>query len=68
MKGGRVTQELHRICHRQIHALFSETELARTYNSAEALLEHPDVQSFVRWVRSKPDDFTDSAKRSNRRK
>ena len=34
---------LHRICHRQIHALFSETELARQYNTAEALLAHPEV-------------------------
>lgn len=27
-KGGRQTEYQHRICHRQIHALFTETELA----------------------------------------
>ena len=27
-KGGKTTEYLHRICHRQIHALFTETELA----------------------------------------
>ena len=29
-KGGRETQYLHRVCHRQIHALLTETELAKT--------------------------------------
>jgi 5-methylcytosine-specific restriction endonuclease McrA len=36
-KGGRETLFLHRICHRQVHAVLSETELARSYNTAEAL-------------------------------
>ena len=31
-KGGQATESLHRICHRQIHALLNETELARQYN------------------------------------
>ena len=32
-KGGKTTQYLHRICHRQIHALFSETKLAKELNT-----------------------------------
>ncbi len=68
LKGGKLTQTMHRICHRQIHALFTETELARQYNSAEALLEHPEVQKFVAWVRKKPDDFYESSKMSNRKR
>jgi hypothetical protein len=63
-KGGRETQYLHRICHRQIHALFTETELARTYNTAEALLEHPKVQAFAKWVSSKPNDFSERTRKS----
>jgi 5-methylcytosine-specific restriction endonuclease McrA len=37
-KGGKATEYLHRICHRQIHALFTETQLARELNTAEACL------------------------------
>lgn len=66
LKGGKETTALHRICHRQIHALFSEAELARSYATVEALLEHPEVQKFVAWVSTKPPGFADSARRSNR--
>lgn len=56
-KGGRRTEYLHRVCHRQIHALLTESELARQYATIEALLQHPELQAFVVWVKSKPDDF-----------
>lgn len=63
-KGGRETRLLHRICHRQIHALLSETELARHFNTAESLLAHSDVQTFVAWVRRKPADFFEKSRKS----
>jgi hypothetical protein len=66
LKGGKITTALHRICHRQIHALLSESELAQRYNTVEALLTMPEIQTFVRWVRRKPNDFCDSAKKSGR--
>lgn len=65
-KGGRHTEYLHRICHRQIHALFTETELARQLNSVEALLAHPDMALFVSWVKTKPDDFMERTRKSQR--
>ena len=68
LKGGKETRTLHRICHRQVHALFTEAELARQYNTAEALLEHPEVRKFVAWVRKQPDDFYASPKMSNRKR
>lgn len=64
MKGGRETQHMHRICHRQIHALFTEAELARTYNTVDALLEHPQIQRFVGWVKNKPVDFMERTRTS----
>jgi len=66
VKGGKETSELHRICHRQIHALFSEAELAQQYSTVEALLLVPAIQKFVAWVKSKPVEFCDGAKLSNR--
>jgi hypothetical protein len=67
-KGGRQTEFLHRICHRQIHALLTETELAKQYNTVTALLAHPEISSFVAWVRRKPADFSESARKSRRLK
>lgn len=67
-RGGRSTQLLHRLCHRQIHAIFSETELARQYNTAEALLAHPAMRSFVDWVKDKPPGFTQRVARHTRRR
>lgn len=55
--GGRQTAVLHRICHRQIHAVFTETELARQYNTIEQLKIQADLVDFIEWVRLKPDDF-----------
>ncbi|MDH4396039.1 MAG: HNH endonuclease signature motif containing protein [Limnobacter sp.] len=66
LKGGKVTQSLHRICHRQIHALFTESELAQYYSTIEALLTYPDMQTFVKWVKSKPNDFMDRTRKSKR--
>lgn len=65
-KGGRETRYLHRVCHRQIHALLTETELARTYNHVEALLAHPGIARFVDWIKTKPDNFYERTRKSQR--
>jgi len=67
-KGGRRTEYLHRICHRQVHALLSETELARHYNTVEALRAHPEMATFLAWVQRKPDDFFVATRKSARRR
>ncbi|MDZ7651575.1 MAG: HNH endonuclease [Burkholderiaceae bacterium] len=56
-RGGRQTAFLHRVCHREVHALFTESELARQYTTGEALLQHPERQAFVAWAKTKPEDF-----------
>jgi hypothetical protein len=65
-KGGRETVHLHRICHRQIHAVLTEAELARQYCTIDALLTHPQLQVFVSWVKSKPDHFFVATRKSAR--
>ena len=65
-KGGRHTEYLHRICHRQIHALFTEAELAREFYTVEALQAHPEMGRFLAWVRSKPADFFERTRKSQR--
>jgi hypothetical protein len=63
-EGGTVTVQLHRMCHRQIHALIPERELAREYASIEALLRHPGVARYVQWVRNKPADMRERTRKS----
>lgn len=65
-KGGRHTEFLHRVCHRQIHALLTESELAGQYATVEALLQHAELQTFVAWVKTKPDDFFVATRKSTR--
>lgn len=55
-KGGK-TVLLHQICHNEIHAALSETELARHYATPEALRAHPRIARFVRWVEGRPPTF-----------
>ena len=54
-KGPRVL--LHQICHNEIHASLSEAELAREYNTPEALRGHERLGKFVKWVAKRPNDF-----------
>lgn len=56
-RGGVLTVFMHRACHKQVHALFTETELAQQYPTAQALRDHPEMARFIRWVQSKPSNF-----------
>ena len=66
--GGKKTVLLHRICHRQIHAIFSEAELARKLNSVECLRSSEELQPFIKWVKTKPNDFFERTSKSQRLK
>ena len=66
--GGMQTVVLHRICHRQIHALLTETELARAYGTVEALKQHHELVRFIQWVKTKPDAFFEKSRKSQRLK
>ena len=65
-KGGKATEYLHRICHKQIHALFTETELAVKLNNAASLRDHPEMAKFISWVKSKPNSFYEKTRKSAR--
>jgi hypothetical protein len=68
---GKETVTLHRICHDHIHHVISEREMLNQYNTVESLRDHPDVKSFIHWVRNKHPDFyiriRDSKGRNRRR-
>lgn len=56
-RGGRDRQPVHPICHRTIHANFTNSDLEKRYATPEALLAHEEIGRFVAWVASKPPDF-----------
>jgi hypothetical protein len=37
-------------CHRQIHALFSNLQLADEFNSLERLRDEPRIRKFLLWI------------------
>jgi len=59
LKGGRggPTVLVHHICHKEIHARFSEAELARHFNTAEAIRSDPRIAGFLAWVARRPPGF-----------
>lgn len=59
---------LHRICHRKLHATFSERELAGERRDWSGLQAHPEIAAFVRWVRGKPPEFYDGSRTPRRRR
>ena len=48
---------LHQICHSEIHAALTETELARDYPTIAALRAHPRLAKFISWVAKRPPGF-----------
>lgn len=65
---GREQFPIHKICHRKIHATFSERELLRSYHTWAALQSNDDIQSFIGWVARKPPEFYTRTFTSNKKK
>lgn len=63
-RGGVITAFMHRACHKQVHALFTETELARLYPTAQALRMNSEMAKFIQWVQAKTTDFNPPTRRS----
>ena len=67
-RGGKETEYIHKICHRKIHSLFTDKLLEKKYNTAESILEHPEIIKFVKWVSKKDPKFYDKNFTSNIKK
>jgi hypothetical protein len=60
LKGGAKgpTVLLHAICHKEIHARFTEAELARGFSTIAALRADPRMAAFLSWIARRPPGFT----------
>jgi len=45
-----------RACHKQVHAVLTEKQLEREFNTLDLLRSHPDIARFVAWARKQPAD------------
>jgi hypothetical protein len=52
-KGGKAEHRtpLCKPCHKQLHATWSNTDLARSYDQLESLRQAPELQPFLKWIR-----------------
>jgi len=60
LKGGKLAEPVHAVCHTKLHSVWDETQLRDHYATWEAIRSAPEMQSFIRWVRKKPADFVDT--------
>ena len=56
-KKGRETVPVHPICHKTIHKVFTNAELARFGGHRERLAAHREIADFLVWIANKPPDF-----------
>ena len=56
-RGGREKVAIHPICHRTLHARFSNIELSRIGDDIAALRGDPGIVRFLSWIEGKDSDF-----------
>ena len=66
--GGKEKVSIHKMCHQKIHATFSERELFNHYHTPERIVEHEEIQKFVKWIQKKPIDYYDKNERTKQRR
>jgi 5-methylcytosine-specific restriction enzyme A len=55
-------------CHKHIHALYPNTEIAARLTSIQALREDEKMSSFIKWIRKQPASKIMRVRKSNQRK
>ena len=66
LKGGKQRQINLMVLHHaadKVHAVFTEAELARSYTSTDALLSHPEISKFAKWIAKRPINSRTMARR-----
>ena len=64
---GKETILVCRNCGDQVHKLFSNKQLEESYSTLQALLDNPDMQKWIGWVK-RQDSFTFSMKSKKQRR
>lgn len=62
------TAELCLPCHKQIHALYTNKELAVRLETLERLRQDEKIGSYIKWIRKQPAETLVRVRKSNERK
>jgi len=63
---GKETILIHKICHRKIHASITEKEMKNFYHTIERLLNHTEIQKFIKWIKNKDPEFYSGSKETKK--
>ncbi len=68
-KGGKGTATIlmHKVCHDKIHAVFSEMELKREYNTIKTLQSNEEIRRFIDWIKKKEPEYYDKSVKRKRK-
>ncbi len=55
-------------CHKQIHALYTNKELAVRLNTIELLRDDEKIKKYVKWIRKQPSKTLVKVRKSNEKK
>jgi hypothetical protein len=58
-QGGKEQAPMHRVCHKKIHSVLTEREIAVLYSTPDALRAHPEIARFIDWVQRHPPEWND---------
>ena len=67
-RGGQETVTMHKICHRAIHAMLTERELAEDFTDFDKLRAHATLAQFITWMRKRPPEYYDRTRWSKERR
>ena len=66
-RGGKATQTICADCHHAIHAMFTNKELEKEYNTVESLLAHEVFEKQIKFLRKQNPQTRMKMKRTNER-
>lgn len=55
-------------CHKQVHALFTNEELATLFPDLKSLKQNESIHKYVKWIRKQPSSAIPLTRKSNAKK
>ena len=55
-------------CHRQLHAMFTESTLARELDSIDAIRRNPEMRKYLKWASKQKGGASFRVRRANERR
>jgi hypothetical protein len=60
--------KLHKQCHSKLHATIDEKSMLDYYHTIDRILEHEEIQKFIKWIQKFPPEFYSKNKETKERK